>query len=437
MARLFLTALDLNKNELQNAVVQNLAAAPGTPVLGQLYYDTVGNALYLYNGAWANVATGAGTTFGTVTAQTTYGLSSANGVAASASRSDHVHGTPALTAITPSTQAVGDAAAVGTGTAPAREDHKHAMPAFGAATAQTTFGLASTNGVGTGIARNDHAHGTPAHDAAAHAAIKISDLAAPTATVSMGSQTVSNVATPTVATDAANKGYVDATVQGLDIKASVRVATTAAGTLASSFANLSVVDGVTLATGDRILIKNQAAGAENGIYVVAASGAPTRAVDFNSSTNITSGAFTFVEAGTTLAGTGWVLTTTGVITVGTTALTFAQFSGAGTYIAGNGLTLTGNTFAVGAGSGILSTAGAVAVDTAVVVRKYATTLATSATSYTVTHNLGTQDVTVSVYAVGTPYAEVMCDVQHTSTNTITVLFSVAPAANTYRVVVHA
>lgn len=437
MARLFLTALDLNKNELQNAAVQNLAAAPATPVLGQIYYDTVASALYLYNGAWVNVATGAGTTFGTVTAQTTYGLSSANGVAGTASRSDHVHGTPALTAVTPSTQAVGDVAVVGTGTAPAREDHKHAMPAFGAATAQSTFGLASTNGVGTGIARNDHAHGTPTHDAAAHAAIKISDLAAPTATVSMGSQVISNVATPSAATDAANKGYVDATVQGLDIKASVRVATTVAGTLATSFANLSVVDGVTLATGDRILVKNQAAGAENGIYVVAASGAPTRATDFNTSTNITAGAFTFVEAGTTLADTGWVLTTTGVITPGTTALTFAQFSGAGTYLAGNGLTLTGSTFAVGAGNGITSSAGSVAVDPAVVVRKYATTLATSATSYTVTHNLGTQDVTVSVYAVATPYAEVMCDVQHTSTDTITVLFSVAPAINTYRVVVHA
>jgi phage-related tail fiber protein len=160
---------------------------------------------------------------------------------------------------------------------------------------------------------------------------------------SMGGFKLTNVATPTSGTDAANKSYVDAAINGLDWKASVRVATTAAGTLATSFENGDTVDGVTLATGDRILIKDQSTGSENGIYTVNASGAPTRATDADANAEVTAGLAVFVEEGTTNADTGWVLTTNNPITVGTTALTFAQFSGAGSITAGAGLTKTGNT----------------------------------------------------------------------------------------------
>lgn len=163
---------------------------------------------------------------------------------------------------------------------------------------------------------------------------------------------VTGLADPVNASDAANKGYVDASRAGLDVKASVRVATNGAGTLASSFANGQVVDGVTLATGDRILIKDQATGSENGIYTVNASGAPTRATDADSSAEVHPGMFTFVEQGTANADSGWVLTNDGTITLGTTALTFAQFSGAGQITAGAGLTKSGNTLNVGAGTGI-------------------------------------------------------------------------------------
>ena len=154
------------------------------------------------------------------------------------------------------------------------------------------------------------------------------------------------VPTPVNATDAANKGYVDAAVVGIDWKPSVRAATTTAGTLATSFANLSVIDGVTLATGDRILIKNQATGSENGIYTVNASGAPTRATDSDANAEVTGGLAVFVEEGTTLADTGWVLTNNGTTTIGTTPLVFTQFSGTGTYTNGTGITLTGNVFAL-------------------------------------------------------------------------------------------
>lgn len=114
-----------------------------------------------------------------------------------------------------------------------------------------------------------------------------------------------------------------------DWKNSVRVATTAAGTLATSFENGDTVDGITLATGDRILIKNQAAGAENGIYTVNASGAPTRATDADASAEVTSGLSVHVSEGTTNADTNWILTTNDPITLDSTALTFTQLSGSG------------------------------------------------------------------------------------------------------------
>jgi len=167
-----------------------------------------------------------------------------------------------------------------------------------------------------------------------------------TGTVDVSSARITSVATPTATTDAANKAYVDAQLQGLDVKNSVRVATTANGTLATAFANGQTVDGVTLATNDRILIKNQSTGSENGIYTVNASGAPTRATDFDSNSEVTGGAFFFVEEGTANADNGFALTNDGAITVGTTALVFTQFSGAGQLVAGDGLSKSGNTFTV-------------------------------------------------------------------------------------------
>ena len=167
-----------------------------------------------------------------------------------------------------------------------------------------------------------------------------------TGTVDVSSARITSVATPTGSTDAATKAYVDAQLQGLDVKNSVRVATTANGTLASAFANGQTVDGVSLSTGDRILLKNQSTGSENGIYTVNASGAPTRATDFDENSEVTGGAFFFVEEGTVNADNGFALTNDGSITVGTTALTFTQFSGAGQLTAGDGLTKSGNTFSV-------------------------------------------------------------------------------------------
>jgi hypothetical protein len=162
--------------------------------------------------------------------------------------------------------------------------------------------------------------------------------------IAMGTNKITGLGDPTSAQDAATKAYVDTTSQGIDWKASVRAATTANVTLASALENGDTLDGVTLATGDRILVKNQATGSENGIYTVNASGAPTRALDANSSADITAGMFTFVEQGTVNGDTGWVLTTNQPITLDTTALVFTQFSGTGTYSASNGVLLTGTNF---------------------------------------------------------------------------------------------
>jgi hypothetical protein len=179
----------------------------------------------------------------------------------------------------------------------------------------------------------------------------LSAVGAPTTSVSMATYKITGLGTPTDAADAATKGYVDSVAEGLHIHESVVAATTANVALATALENGDVLDGITLATGNRILVKNQTTQSENGIYVVQASGQPSRAVDFDTAAEVDSGDFVFVYSGTANAGTGWVQTNRPA-TIGTDAIAFTQFSGAGTYIGGAGLTLDGTTFNVGAGTGI-------------------------------------------------------------------------------------
>jgi len=168
----------------------------------------------------------------------------------------------------------------------------------------------------------------------------LSDLSSPTGDFSFASHKLTNLADPVSDQDAATKYYVDSVAQGLDVKASVLVGTTANITLSG----LQNIDGVTVAAGDRVLVKNQTAQADNGIYIASAS-AWSRSADANTWNELVS-AYTFIEAGSTLSDTGWVCTVNQGGTLGTTPVTWSQFSGAGTYVAGTGLTLTGNTFSI-------------------------------------------------------------------------------------------
>jgi hypothetical protein len=182
-------------------------------------------------------------------------------------------------------------------------------------------------------------------------------------TVSMGSNRITNVTDPSGAQDAATKAYVDAVKVGLDVKDSVSVATTAddtgltynngAGTLTNDGHEVYVVDGVNLTLNMRVLVKDQDPSTENGIYYVSTAGASgatlvlTRATDANVAAELTGGTFVFVEQGTTNGDSGFVFTHNGTPTLGSTALTVTQFSGAGSITAGNGLAQSGTTLSVG------------------------------------------------------------------------------------------
>lgn len=157
--------------------------------------------------------------------------------------------------------------------------------------------------------------------------------------------TTGQVATsPTANTDIANKAYVDSVAQGLDVKTSCVYATTGNITLSGLAVQTNGDWTSTLTAGDRILVKSQTNQAQNGIYVASGS-SWSRSSDMDVWSEVP-GAFTFIEDGATLASTGWVTTAARVGTIGVTNMPWSQFSGVGTYTAGTGLTLTGNSFSI-------------------------------------------------------------------------------------------
>jgi hypothetical protein len=158
------------------------------------------------------------------------------------------------------------------------------------------------------------------------------------ASLSVNSQKITNLLTPSDATDAATKAYVDSVAAGLDVKPSVAAASTANLTLSGE----QTIDGVSVVAGNRVLVKDQSTASQNGIYV-AAAGSWARAADMAAASNA-AGAFTFVEAGTVAAGRGYVVSSGAV--VGTDALVWTQFSGGASYTAGDGIAISGGSIAV-------------------------------------------------------------------------------------------
>ena len=194
--------------------------------------------------------------------------------------------------------------------------------------------------------------------------LKLNEFTAPDGSVSLNSQKITNLATPTADGDAASKSYVDGVSQGLDIKDSVRAATTANITISSALNNGDTLDGVTLSTNDRVLVKDQSSASENGIYVVGSS--PARADDMAAGADA-AGAFMFVESGSVNGDNGFVCSSDkGSAVVGTNNLSFVQFSGAGQVVASDGLSKSGNTLSVDLKSngGLVIESSKIAVDLA-------------------------------------------------------------------------
>ena len=201
-----------------------------------------------------------------------------------------------------------------------------------------------------------------------------------------------------------------------------------------TLSGLQTIDSVSLAANDRVAVTAQTTASQNGLYT-AQSGAWVRVTDMDQDTELTGGTEFLVNEGTTYAGSVWRITNTGTITLGTTGLTFSQVNQMTTYTNGNGLDLAGSVFSVKAvASGGISVSGAgVALDTTIAERHYNATIGDGSTAaIAVTHNLGTQDIDVTVRDASTN-ALVFVDWTATSTTVATLNFASAPASNAYKV----
>lgn len=246
-------------------------------------------------------------------------------------------------------------------------------------------------------------------------------------------QRIVNVGDPQGPADAATKQYVDNLIRGLDWKQSVRVVSTTNVALTG----LLTIDGIQTAAGDRVLLKDQTAAAENGIWIVA-GGAWSRATDFDDGVEVTSAAAVPIEQGSANHDTVWILTTDGVATVGTTGLTFSQLGGGITYVQGNGILIAGTTISAKAAvaGGLIVDANGIRVDRSVTPQKYAVNVPAGSTG-AVTHSLGTQDLTgIQLYDIsGAKPKLVLTDTEITDANTVTFSWGTAATSGQYRAVI--
>lgn len=554
MAKLFVTGINLNKNELQNARIQNLSSNPSSPVAGQIYYNTSTNVLYFYNGSeWipasgsteviqdvigsavlggtgltATYNDGAGTTtidldntsvtagsYGSSTEIPTFtvdaqGRLTAAGTADVATQlSLDLNGT-VIGSIDLLTDALGFSAGEGIDinssnpigsfeiSAELATSANRGIASFDSTDFTVTDGAVTLNAERVEDIISSTIHGGTGIDATYNdgAGTVTIDIDSTVATLS-GTQTltnktfgngtvldanldadnnkIENLSDPVNPQDAANKRYVDNAVSGLDWKTAVNLIAT------SNIADITDLASVTIDShpvdvdqiGYRILLTAQSTDSQNGIYEVVAGGVGgtitlTRTADADAYTELV-GAAIFVMEGTQYGSTSWVQSNHYLTDF--TNQEWVQFSGAGTYTAGDGISLVGNEFTVHLDSDSLvkSASGLkvnyhtesgldndsglfVKLGTGLVfdgsgqitnntnagygVRKYAQQIGDgSATSIYVEHGFGTRSVTVQVFETGTPYAQVEADVEHTDNSGVTIKFAVAPTSSQYEVVI--
>lgn len=430
--------IDLAQNEIRNVVVQVLATEPSTPSAGQIIYNSArsaGSRLGYYNGtAWIYMNADADT------------LDGQHGSYYQA-RANHT-GTQVAATISDFSEAVQDAvnsALIDTYSIDfTYDDTNNQIKAdvklvSGGGLEAVSGGVQLTNlvtaGTSTKITYDAKGRVTagsallstdlPEHDSL-HTKMTLNQFALPTADISMNSRKITSLADPISGTDAATKNYVDNLTQGLDAKNSVKLATT--GNISLSGVGVSI-DGISYSAGERILVKDQTNKTENGIYT-AASGSWVRATDSDSWNELIS-AYVWVEQGTVNGDTGWLCTVDAGGTLGSTNVTWVQFTGAGQITAGNGLTKTGNTLDVN----VDGTSIVIEADTLKVASNYLNPKKTGSftgdgttKSFTLTHNLNSQNVIPTIRQAADNQI-VIVPFAATTVNALTVEFNPAPANN--------